>query len=155
MEGLIITPAKVAELAFRAPDFISADSIGEATILAAQQKFIAPVFGKLYERLCEGAYTDFVDEYLAAALALYVKMQMLPTLAVQAGGGGVVEVTSKNLTRVGDAKLRHAVRRLRSDAAALIDRAVAHIEAYPEEFPEYDSHQNIRNRISTDGGIVL
>jgi hypothetical protein len=155
MQGLIITPAKVAELAFRAPDFILSDSIGEATILAAQQKFIAPVFGELYPRLCEEAYTGFVNEYVAPALALYVKMQMLPSLAVQAGGGGVVEVTSKNMARASDAKLRHAMRRLRSDAAALIERAVAHIEAWPEEYPEYDPRDNILNRVLIDGGIVL
>jgi hypothetical protein len=155
MEGVLITPAQVAELAFRAPDFISPESISEATILATQQKFIAPVFGGLYAKLCEGDYSEFVDEYIAAPLALYVKMQMLPSLAVQAGGGGVVEVTSKNLARVGDAKLRYAVRRLRSDAAALIDRAINHIEASPEAFPEYDPCQNILNRTSIDGGIVL
>ncbi|MDR0907561.1 MAG: hypothetical protein LBM63_02990 [Rikenellaceae bacterium] len=155
MEGLLITPAQVAELAFRAPDFISPDTIGEATILATQQKFIAPVFGGLYQRLCEGAYPDFTEEYVVAPLALYVKMQMLPQLAVQAGGGGVVEVTSKNLARVGDAKLRLAVRRLRSDAAALIDRAIDHIEASPEAFPEYDPRENILNHTSIDGGIIL
>jgi hypothetical protein len=155
MEGLLITPAQVAELAFRAPDFISPESISEATILATQQKFIAPVFGGLYDRLCEGDYPEFVEEYIVAPLALYVKMQMLPSLAVQAGGGGVVEVTSKNLARAGEAKLRSAVRRLRSDASALIDRAVDHIEASPEDFPEYDPRQNVRNRTSIDGGIIL
>jgi hypothetical protein len=155
MEGLIVTPARVAESAFRAPDFISPEAISEATILATQQKFIAPVFGGLYEKLCEGAYPEFVEEYIVAPLALYVKMQMLPSLAVQAGGGGVVEVTSKNSARVSDVKLRSAVRRLRSDAAALIDRAVDHVEASPELFPEYDPRRNIRNRTSVDGGIVL
>jgi hypothetical protein len=155
MEGVLITPARVAELAFRAPDFISPDSISEATILATQQKFIAPVFGGLYERLCEGGYPEFVEEYVVPALALYVKMQMLPSLAVQAGGGGVVEVTSKNLARASDVKLRYAIRRLLSDATVLIDRAVTHIEVSPDSFPEYDPRKNIRNHTSVNGGVVL
>lgn len=153
--NLLITPARVAELAFRAPDFINPDAVPESTILAAQQKFLAPVFGSLYDRMCEGAYPDFVGEYIVPALALYVKMRMMPSLAVQTGTAGVVEVNSRNLARAGEVKLRYAVSRLRGEASALIDRAVAHIEANPDAFPEYDPRANIRNRCSVGGGVVL
>lgn len=152
---LIITSERVAELAFRAPDFVPADAIPEATILAAQQKFIRPVFGALYDRMAAGSEAAFVNDYIAAPLAIYVKMLMLPSLAVQSGAAGVVEVTGKNLARVSDERLRAAVRRLRGDAAALVRRAVEHVEANPALFPTYDPRQNILNHISIDGGIVL
>lgn len=152
---LLITPAQVAETAFRTPDFINPDAVPETTILAAQHKFIRPVLGPLCDRMCDGAYADFLKEYIVPPLALYVKMLMLPSLSVQAGAGGVVEAVPANAVKVGDARLRSAVRRLRSDASALMRRAVEHIEAAPAAFPEYDAHQNILKRCSLDGQIVL
>lgn len=178
---LLITPARVAEMAFRAPDRIAADAIPCATILAAQQKFIKPVVGRaLYDALCGGAYPSLTEDYLAMPLALYVKMLMLPSLAVQVGAAGVVEVNSKNLARVGDEKLRAAIIRLKDDAGALMRRATDHIEASGEvsgtleasgapgeisgasdpisggtAYPEYDPHENILNRCSVAGGVVL
>ncbi len=124
---LLITPAQVAELAYRSPDFINPDSVSEATIVAAQQKFIRPVFGPLYEKLCDGLYPEFVAEYVVPALALYVKITM--------------QTSSK--------------RNLRTEAKALILRAIQHVEANPAAYPEYDPRENILNRCSIDGGIVL
>ncbi len=64
---LLITPARVAELAFRAPDFIAPEAVPEATILAAQQKYLKPVLGAaLYDRVSTGAYPLLVADYLAA-----------------------------------------------------------------------------------------
>jgi hypothetical protein len=154
--NLLITPAQVAETAFRAPDFITPDAVGEATILAAQQKYIRPVLGDaLYDAVCRGDYPTLVEDHLKLPLALYVKMLMLPSLAVQAGAAGVVEVNSKNLARAGEGKLRAALRRLRGDARALMRRAAGHIETAPGDYPEYDPARNILNRCSTEGGLVL
>ncbi len=151
----LITPAQVVGLAFRAPDFITADAIPEATILAAEQKFIKPVLGaRLYEKLCAGDHPTLLEEYIAPPLAIYVKMLMMPSLAVQVGAAGVVEVTSKNLARAGEERMREALRRLRSDAAALMRRAVEHIEV-SAMYPEYDPRENILNHVSTEGGIVM
>lgn len=152
---LLITPKEVAETAFRAPDFIIPDAIPESTILTAQQKLIRPVLGALYDSLCDGGHPDFLCEYIRVPLALYVKMLMMPSLAVQAGTAGVVEATSKNLARAGAERLRYAVRRLRSDAGALMERAVKHLESNPADFPEYESRANVRNRCSIEGGVVL
>jgi hypothetical protein len=154
---LLITPAQVAQMAFRAPDFISPESVDEAVILAAQQKYILPVLGEsLFDALARGRYPELLADFVAPPLALYVKMLMLPRLAVQAGGAGVVEVSSKNLTRASGAKLRDAVQRLRGDARALMRRAVRHIESAPSgTYPEYDPALNILNRCSTEGGVVL
>ncbi len=149
---LIITPAQVAETAFLAPDFISPEAVPEATILAAQQKFVRPVLGAaLCDALCRGQYPSLLADYIALPLALYTKMLMLPSLAVQAGAAGVVEAHGANLARAGEARLNAAIRRLRGDAAALMRRAVEHIESSPDTYPEYEP----RDRCSIDGGIVL
>jgi hypothetical protein len=153
---LLITAAQVAAIAFRAPDFITPDAIGEATVLAAEHKFIRPVLGDaLCDALQRGKYSELLTEYVQPPLALYVKMLMMPTLAVQTGAAGVVEVNSRNLARAADAKTRAAVRRLRGDAAALVARAVKHIETDPAAYPEYDPAANIMNSVSTGGGIVI
>jgi hypothetical protein len=151
----LITPTQVAELAFRAPDFITAEAVPTATILAAQHKFIRPVLGKLYDALCEDRYPELLAEYVVPPLALYVKLLMLPSLAVQAGSGGVVEIEAENLARAGEIRLHEALCSLRSDAATLMHRAVEHIEADSASYPEYDPKCNVLNRVSMEGGIIL
>jgi hypothetical protein len=152
----LITSAQVAAEAFRAPDFIQPYAVAEATILAAQRRHIRPVLGeKLYAALCGGGHATFLEEYVRPPLALYVKLSMLPSLAVQVGGAGVVELHSTNLARAGEARTRAAARRLRSEAGALMRRAVEHVEASPALFPEYDPAENILNRCSMAGGVVL
>jgi hypothetical protein len=175
---LLISPAVVAERAFRAPDFIEAVAVSEAVILAAEQKFIRPVLGAaLCDRLREGAYPLLLDEYVVPPLALYVKALMLPSLAVQAGAAGVVEAHGPHLARADGKKVRAVVRRLRAEALALMKRAVEHIEVSNgagaaagagaagaagiagagavAAYPEYDARGNVLNRCSMEGGIVL
>ncbi len=45
-------------------------------------------------------------------------------------------------------------RSLHTEARALLERAVARIEAYPETYPEYDPKKNILKRCSLDGKLV-
>jgi hypothetical protein len=153
----LITPAQVARTAFTGPDLITGEAVPEATILAAEQKYVRPVLGPaLCDALLRGDHPDFLADYILPPLALYVKALMLPALAVQAGAAGVVEVNSKNLARAGGAKLRASVRRLRSDALALMRRAADHLEsASPGTYPYYDPAANVLNRCSMEGGIVL
>lgn len=157
MNELLITPEQVARDAFRTPDFITPEAVGEATILAAQQSYVRPVLGAaLCAAMARGAYPELLADYVRPALALYVKMQMMPSLAVQAGGAGVAELNSRNLARASDTKLQNVLQRLRRDAHALMRRAVEHIEsARAGAYPEYDPAQNILNRCSIDGGIVI
>jgi len=151
-----MTPAEVAAAAFRAPEFIQPDAVGESAILAAQRRHIRPVVGAaLYAALCRGDYVSLLEEYIRPPLALYVKLAMLPALAVQTGAAGVVELHSANLARAGEAKMRGAARRLRSDADALMRRAAEHIEASRGLYPEYDPEENVLNRCSVAGGVVL
>ena len=39
-------------------------------------------------------------------------------------------------------------------AEALLRRAAEHLDAHRTEFPEYDPHENILNRCTTDGNFV-
>jgi len=152
----LITPARVAAEAFRPPEFLQPDAVGESAIVAAQRRHIRPVLGEtLYAALCGGAHPAFVEEYVAPPLALYVKAAMLPALAVQTGAAGVVELHSANLARADEAKMRAAARRLRADADALVRRAVEHVEGSRALFPEYDPEENVLNRCSVAGGVVL
>jgi hypothetical protein len=153
----LITEAQVAQLAFRAPDFISEDAVSKSTIIVAEYKYVRPVLGgAMCEALRRGDYPDLLTEFVQPALALYVKMLMIVSLAVQTGRAGVVEVQSKNLAKASEKKMRAAVNRLRDEARALMRRTVEHVESAPEgKYPEYDSRENILNRYSTDGGIVL
>jgi hypothetical protein len=153
---LLITPAGVADLAFRAPDFINPEAIDEATILAATQKFIRPVLGRaLCDALLEGSHPEFLEDFVRPPLALYVKMSMLPSLALRTGAAGVVEIHSRNMARADNTKLHTAIRRLRVDAAALMRRAVDHLEAEPATYPLYNPSDNILHRVSAGGGVVL
>jgi hypothetical protein len=154
--NLLITPAQVAALAFKAPDFITEESIAEATILAAEQKFIRPVLGDaLCDALCRGTYPDLLETMVRPPLALYIKMLMLPSLSLQTGPAGVVEVNSKQLATVGDARLRTAMRGLRGEAGMLVVRLTKHLDSNLSKYPEYNPDNNIVRRCSIDGGIVI
>ncbi len=157
MKELLITPQQVAGDAFRTPDMMPPQAVSEATILAAQQKYIVPVLGAaLCAAMARGTRSELLTDYVQPALALYVKMLMMPSLALQTGPAGVAELNSRNLARAGEGKLHAAVRRLQGDALALMRRATDHIESAPVgAYPEYDPELNILNRCSTDGGVVL
>ncbi|MDR2894620.1 MAG: hypothetical protein LBU97_04085 [Alistipes sp.] len=152
----LITPAQVAAAAFRAPDMITPEAVPEATILAAEQKFIRPVLGAaLCDAMGRGEYPDLLENFVKLPLALWVKSLMLPSLALQTGTAGVVEANSKNLARAGEGKIHAAIRRLRGDARALMRRAVEQIEASPDLYPDYSSADNVLNHCSMEGGVVI
>lgn len=155
MMNSLITAREAAEIAFPG-QFMGCEAISEATIAAAEQRFIVPVVGeRLYRRMLEGAYRMLRTEYLAPALALWVKLSMLPSMAVQSGEMGVVELESGVLKGAGKEKLDLLCRRTRCEAAAMLRRAVAHIEARAEEYPEYCPQENVLNRCVIGGGVVF
>lgn len=56
MKNTLITPSDVIAAAFRPSDFVREQSVLDADILSAEQKFLVPVLGKLYDALREGLY---------------------------------------------------------------------------------------------------
>ena len=151
-----MTPREVADIAFEGSlNVVDADFIPEAVILSAQQKFIKPALNGLYDKIMGGGYAALTDEYVKPALAYYVRYLLLPTVSAQVGTVGVIQPKGAHFSSAADKTVAAVRRRTRSDANALMNRLVEHIEALPGDYPEYDPAQNVRNRVSTDAGVVL
>lgn len=151
----LITPQEVIDLAFPGNFTLNTKSIGETTILSAQQKFIRPVLGDLYDRVESGGLPELLDEYIKPPLAHYVKLLLLPVLSASVGSIGIVQPKGSTFTAA-DAKNLSALRKqARSEAMGLMLRAVQHIEDNPELYPEYNISDNILNRTSITSQIVL
>ena len=150
-----MTPHEVVEIAFRGAEAVDENVIGEAPILTAQYKFIRPVLGELYRALLERKYPELLNGYIKAPLAHYVKWLLLPRLSVQCGGIGVVQFRGENFSAAGEGAFSMFRQQVRSDAQALMRRAVERIESAPDEFPEYDPEQNVLHRVSLFGDWVL
>lgn len=153
---LLITPREVLELAFPASPSMSEDTITEAVIVAAQQKFIRPVLGAwMYEHALQGRREQLMNDYLKPALALYVKLLLIPTLSSSMGDLGVVQYKSGVFAPASEKSLAALKKRTKSDADALMRRAVEHIEANPSMYTDYDPADNVLNRTSLTGGVAL
>lgn len=129
-EELIINSQSVLSLSFTDAGYIPSCIITTADIISAQQRYIRPVVGKaLYEQLIAGTYSDLVDDYVAPALAEYVRCSVgLPS----------APVTDNNRIR----------------ARQLLNRLSGYLEDNKGDFPEYDSSGNILKRCSLNGGFV-
>ncbi len=69
-------------LAYADGEYLPPEQITEADIAAVEERRIVPVVGRgLYGRLLGGAYAEFVEEYLAAPLAVYVRCSRCSTCA--------------------------------------------------------------------------
>ncbi len=146
---------EVVELAMGGGENFRSGAVTEAVILSAQQKFIRPVLGALYGVLLRGGHEELLEGYLKTPLAYYVKYLLLPSVAAQVGMAGVVCASGDGVAPVDDTALKRLMRRVKSDADALMDAAVEHIESHREEYPEYDPRENIRNRVRIQGDILI
>ena len=144
MNKILITAAEVVEMAFGGSNNLHPEEVSEAVIVAAQRKYLLPVFGEA-----------LVEEYVKLALALYVKRLMLPVLAARVGTAGVVKYIGEGYTYVDSATLHRLMRRTKADADVIIDVAVDYVELNPQSFPSYDASSNIRRSVNIDAGIVL
>lgn len=152
---LMITRQEVMELAFADSPSMNVSRISEAAVLTAQRKFIAPVLGGLYKRAVAGETPQLTDSYIKPALALYVKLLLLPTLANSIGMLGIVHHKGGTFVPADGDSLVALKKRVRADADTLLRRAVEYIEANSREFPEYNATQNPLNRVSISAGVVL
>lgn len=150
-----MTPAEVAASAFPGSLDPEGSFIPLSSIVAAQQKFLKPALNGLYDRIAQGAYGELSEEYVKPALAYYVRYLLLPTISVQVGTTGVIQPKSQTFGSASDKAVAAIRRRTRSDATALMQRLIEHIEALPADYPEYDPAQNVLNRVSTDAGVIL
>lgn len=151
---LLITPQEVVETAFAGTYGVTAGRIGSTTIISAQQKFIKPVLGDLYPAIEQGSYPELAEK-VKAALAAYVKLLMIPQLAVSMGNGGITEVKSANFSSTTSDKIKALCDSARTEACALMKVLVEHIEDNASLYPEYDPNDNILNKVSVCAGIIL
>lgn len=152
----LITAAEVVELAFGGAGNLREEEVSEATIIAAQRKYLLPVLGaSLLEEMEGGAHSDLVENYLKLALALYVKRLLLPALAVKVGVAGVVRYVGEGYAEVDAPTFRRLLQRTKFDADVVLDAVVDYVEQHPALFPNYVSANNIRHCVNIDSGIVL
>lgn len=155
MENLI-SPEQVASQAFAPLDYIAADDVNPLTISVAQERFLVPVLGgAMVEAMAGGAYPELVNKLVGPALALYTRVLMMPSLALRTGAAGVVKGSNQYLDAATENELRSLRRSTLAQATTLLQKAVARIESAPEQFPEYDTRQNIWRRCCLDGGVVM
>lgn len=152
----LLTPGEVIRLAFAGGDYVPETEVGPALIATAQYKFIRPVLGApLIARMAQGAYPELLEGFVAPALALYVRLLMLPSMAAHAGAHGVTSLRTATCLPADGQALSRLRRQTRSDAAALLRRAVERIEAGAQDYPEYDARANVLHRCTMAGDLIL
>lgn len=151
-----MTPAEAAERCFGGETNMAGEFVTESAILAAQRKYLKPVFGaELWAELESGGYPAFTEDYVKPALALYVKKLVLPVLAAQAGALGIVSYGGQNFAGASDKSVAALAAAVKSQADTLMKICIEHIEASPDAFPEYDPRRNVKKSVNADGGVVL
>ena len=147
---MLITPDEV--IAIAGSDEMKASLIKESKIIAAEYKYIKPVFGDLYPVLSEKRYRGFVDKYIKPALAYYVRYMIIPDMSVILNNGGLALINPQYMTPATDHQRDLLQQTALSDAVALLQIAVDYVETHREEFPEYRPR---RLNSKFYGGIIL
>lgn len=155
MDRLMITADEVIALAFGGDAYIDRAKIADSVIVAAQVKFVRPVLGDICDKVGVAPYNKFIDEWVKLPLALYVKWLLLPELLVEVGASGVVVRSCEEYVGASAEQLRVMLQRVRSEADALLDRAVEELEKSPTLYSAYSANENIRNRTRIAGGVVI
>lgn len=155
MERKMITAEEVVALAFGGDAHLDRAKISDGVILAAQNKFIRPVLGGVYDVAHTPPYLSFVNEWVKLPLALYIKWLLLPELIVEVGASGVVVRSCEDYVSASEEQLRVMMQRLRSEAEALLDRAVEELDKHPSLYTAYSPKDNVRCRTRIVGGVVI
>ncbi len=130
MKNLLIEPQRVIALAFADSDYIMVKEVTPTVIITAQERFLLPVIGSdLCDALIAGKYVALYDEYVAPALASYIRVEMTPT-----------EERERKL--------------LLGRARVLMRRLSDYVEENKGEFSEYNSSENVLNRVKVNGGAI-
>ena len=87
---VLITSSEVIDLAFSSVEQITPGIIKETKIEAAQERYIRPAFGEMYDAMTEGRYPEFVNTYLKPALAYFVRHDVIPEVSTPIGNTGAM-----------------------------------------------------------------
>ena len=99
-------------------------------------------------------HTEFRDGYLAAPIALFVRLLVQPRLDIRTGQCGTTAPKGSSGQPAADTPLRARQQALRTEARTLLRRASEYLSDHRDEFPEYDPARDILKRCSTDGCLV-
>lgn len=142
-------------MAFADAEYIPPEAIAESDIAAAERRYMVPVMGRaLYERLKEGKYAQFKEEYAAPALAACVRVMVQPLLNVRCGACGVAVPAGEGMEQADERQRAELMRALRRRARELTARMSEHLQAHAAEYKEYDDESNILNRCTIYGDII-
>lgn len=153
---ILVNAAEVAALAFGGDEEAMCGVVDDVVIAAAQDKYLRPVLGDaLLAAVGDGKYSGLLGTYLQPAIAWWVRFLALPAIHTQVGAAGVVSYGGNGFMPADDKSLRRLLRLTRGKAETLTRLLMRHVESMPEEYPEYEPENNILNRASIAGGIVL
>lgn len=117
-------------LAYSDAPYTPQQMITPSVIAAAQQKYLEPVVGKaMIEAIYEDRYIPLFEDYVAPAIALYVRYLV----------DGAGAPTAKQVL----------------DRARQMNRRLSdHLEESSSSYPEYESSANILKRCAINGGFI-
>ncbi len=123
----LIDPARVIDLAYSNVEYTPPQMVTLPDIIDAEQRYLTPVIGEaLRDALLGGAYPTLLSDYVAPALALFVREVADAPTAPRSKGG---------------------LRRAR----AMMLRLSNFLDQNVEEYPEYDPESNTLKRCRIDG----
>ena len=148
----LITPLQALKLAFGADEILPPETIAEADIAAAEERWIVPAIGRrLHDKLLADAYPELRTDYLAVPVALYTRALVQPRLNIRTDRSGTVAPKSSYAQPADDEALRRLRRQLLLQARTLLARATEYLDAHTAFFPEYEPAA----RCSIGGGLIL
>ena len=152
----LITPLQVVKLAFGDGETLPPETIAEADIAAAEERWIVPAIGrKLHSRILAGLCADLCTDYLAAPTALYTRALVQPRLDIRTDRLGTAAPKPTGAQAADDDARRQLRRQLLEEARTLLHRATAYLAENRSRYAEYDPEQNCAARCSIAGGIIL
>ena len=160
---LFISAQQVIDLSLSERPNFKADKIRDAIILAAQEEWIRPVLGDaFYHHLRQELLTELsenntilIENFLRPCLAFYVKYLALPDLENPLTNKGSQELfgqQSKAVSKEDKAVKRGVAKQTADTLAGVLKRF---IESNKTVFTLYQEENNVKNRVSIRGGVIL
>ncbi len=155
MAQKIITAVEILSAAFTDGAYLAPESISDADIWAAVERWVVPVTGrKLLQSVERGSYSEFATSYLKPCIAAYVRLLIQPRLSAVTSQLGVAAPASTSHKTADESLRRELMTSLRKRAHALRQRMSEYLNDSPINMPEYVAENNVLNRCSCDGGFV-
>ncbi len=126
----LIESDRVLALAYSDAPYTPQQMITPSVVVTAEQRYLKPVIGEaLIQALHDDKYIKLYEDYVAPALALYVRYEV----------DGYGAPTAKTILQ---------------RARQMMHRLSDHLDENSSQYVEYDANSNILKRCSLDGGFV-